>query len=295
MTSADRSPSNDTVLEQVSPELALVDAELATRARERLPDYGARSFLDGQELRPAPTAPRRSSEAGNGMQAQPTTTQRPPTRASGARDRAVGKVAPPQRRTRRTLVAVVSLSLLAAIAALTASTSRVSSWLAASDHAPARTAAHPPPTFESPQNRPPTAATPRRNSAPPRRTRPATTPTRGGGGGTRPATTVSRPERRRTRTAPTPPVARPRAFGWAPVRAADYYLIAFYRGREKIYEARPRRPRLALPAQWTFSGRRYRLTRGRYRWSVRAGYGRPAAARYGRVIVQATLVVPKSR
>ncbi len=60
-----------------------------------------------------------------------------------------------------------------------------------------------------------------------------------------------------------------------------------------IFEARPSAPRILVPAEWTFKGRRYRLKAGRYKWSVRPGLrGRPRE-RYGQPIVRATLVIQR--
>lgn len=85
-----------------------------------------------------------------------------------------------------------------------------------------------------------------------------------------------------------------RAFAWVSVPNATYYLVQFYRGRDEIFRARPSAPRLLVPAQWAFKGRRYSLTPGRYRWSVRPGFGRPSQARYGQPVVRAKLVIQRS-
>ena len=86
---------------------------------------------------------------------------------------------------------------------------------------------------------------------------------------------------------------RPAFFVWLPVRGASHYRVEFFRGRKKIFEARPSKARLELPERWTYRGRRFRVTPGRYRWSVRPGFGSPSAARYARAIVRSAWVVPK--
>jgi len=86
--------------------------------------------------------------------------------------------------------------------------------------------------------------------------------------------------------------ARPSAFGWVPVPGASYYLVRFFRGGREIYEARPAGPRLVLPLHWSFRGRKLRLEPGRYRWSVRPGYGSREGGRYGKAIVDAAWVFP---
>jgi hypothetical protein len=82
-----------------------------------------------------------------------------------------------------------------------------------------------------------------------------------------------------------------RSFGWVPVAGARHYHVAFYRGKEKIYETWPRGPRLVLQPQWTFEGRRFRLSPGQYRWVVRPGFGARRTGRYGPAVVDASLLV----
>jgi hypothetical protein len=97
---------------------------------------------------------------------------------------------------------------------------------------------------------------------------------------------------RRPAAAPATPSAR--AFAWVAAPHATYYLVQFYRRGDEIFRARPSAPRLLVPAHWTFNGRRYSLLPGRYRWSVRPGYGRPAQARYGQPVVSAKLVIQRT-
>lgn len=94
-------------------------------------------------------------------------------------------------------------------------------------------------------------------------------------------------------TPPTsPPPPSPEVVGWVPVPRATHYRVEFYRGRTKIFEALPAVPRLELPRSWRYAGRAYRFDAGRYTWVVRPGFGPRARARYGRPIVRATLRVP---
>jgi len=86
--------------------------------------------------------------------------------------------------------------------------------------------------------------------------------------------------------------AQPAAFGWVAVPGASYYLVRFFRGGREIYEARPAGPHLVLPLHWNFRGRELRLEPGRYRWSVRPGYGSREGGRYGKPIVDAAWVFP---
>jgi hypothetical protein len=83
----------------------------------------------------------------------------------------------------------------------------------------------------------------------------------------------------------------PHSFAWIRVPRATYYLLRIYRGPRLIFSAEPTANRIVLPGSWRFAGRTQRLAGGRYRWSVRPGFGPPAAKRYGREIVRAALVV----
>ncbi|HEX9350273.1 MAG TPA: hypothetical protein VF877_03265 [Gaiellaceae bacterium] len=89
--------------------------------------------------------------------------------------------------------------------------------------------------------------------------------------------------------APTGP--RPMTFGWVPVRNTSVYLVAFFQGPRKIFEARTGQTRVTVPAHWTYGGHRQSLTPGRYHWTVRPGLGAPASGRFGQPVVRATLVV----
>jgi hypothetical protein len=84
----------------------------------------------------------------------------------------------------------------------------------------------------------------------------------------------------------------PRTFGWVPVRNTSIYLVEFFHGPRKIFEARTARPRVTVPAHWTYGGHRQSLAPGRYHWTVRPGLGAPATKRFGQPVVLATLVVP---
>jgi hypothetical protein len=260
--------------EQVSPELVLVDAELAARARASLPDDDAR------ELEPqiAPL-PRRDSFVAPSPYAVPV---RPTSELLEEPER--HPVALRKPRPRR-LLAILTLALLVGIASavliwtprkssrLPAVVEHVSTTVTAPEHAPFTT---------SSDGRTPTTRAPR--AAPAATTSLPITTTLG----SRPDPSPSVP---RPQPAPKRAPPAPRLFNWAPVPAATYYLVTFYRGMEEIYVARPGAPRVALRSTWIFAGRHYRLTPGRYRWSVRVGLGRRAAARYGKLIVEATLVV----
>ena len=276
MTTSNRARPLDPT-EQVSPELVLVDAELAARARASLPDDDAREL----EPQMAPLPPRDSLVAPSRYAV--------PVRATSELLEERHPLAPRKRRRRR-LLAILTLAVLVGIASAVliwtprrssrppAAVEHVSTTVAALEHAPIN---------QSSKSRTPTTRAPR--AAPTSTTSlPITTTTLGSRGDPthRPSPNVPPPQPIPERAPPAP-----RLFNWAPDPAATYYLVTFYRGKEEIYVARLGAPRVALPSEWMFAGRHYRLTPGRYRWSVRVGHGRPAAATYGKLIVQATLVV----
>jgi len=83
-----------------------------------------------------------------------------------------------------------------------------------------------------------------------------------------------------------------RVFVWIPVPKASGYTVQFFKAGKKILGAHPSRARLAVPPQWLYGGRRFSLSRGRYRWIVRPGFGTRGARHYGPAIVRSLLVVP---
>jgi hypothetical protein len=70
---------------------------------------------------------------------------------------------------------------------------------------------------------------------------------------------------------------------WKAVPGAAYYHVQLFHGGKRILAAWPAGPQLALRAAWSWSGRRYRLDRGTYRWYVWAGTGPRSAAHYKRL------------
>jgi len=70
---------------------------------------------------------------------------------------------------------------------------------------------------------------------------------------------------------------------WKATPGADYYHVQLFRGGKRIGAAWPSRPQIALPAAWSWSGHRYRLGHGTYRWYVWAGTGPRASAHYERL------------
>jgi hypothetical protein len=67
---------------------------------------------------------------------------------------------------------------------------------------------------------------------------------------------------------------------WQRVAGASYYHVQLFRNGKRILAAWPLTTELNLRQAWTWSGHRYRLGRGRYRWYAWAGFGARSAARY---------------
>jgi len=67
---------------------------------------------------------------------------------------------------------------------------------------------------------------------------------------------------------------------WARVRGADYYNVQLYRGSKRIYAAWPTMRQVGIPTTWKWSGHRYHLAPGQYRWYVWAGFGPRSSAHY---------------
>jgi hypothetical protein len=263
MAQAPERPAVEPADEELTPELALVDPELAERARERLADFPPPTVVAEPPVEPAgepavlsrsvveriPTA-KRAPDVGR---REPTPAPRepvehdepPPRRRRGRRDRAqlLGIA----------LVGAIGVALLLPTLLLSGGTS-TSSADAPSVGAPA-----------------------------PLETAPAETSSSEPGPDTSRTDEANAPE--------APAAGGPRTFGWVPVKRARHYHVAFFRGEQKIYETWPRGPRLVLQPEWTFKGDRFRLSPGQYRWVVRPGFGNRRTGRYGPPVVDASLLV----
>jgi hypothetical protein len=82
-----------------------------------------------------------------------------------------------------------------------------------------------------------------------------------------------------------------RLFVWLPNRGASYYHVKFLKGARTVFEAWPTDARVTVPLRGTFRGRSFAFTSGRYRWIVRPAVGPRSEARYGEPIVRSTWVV----
>jgi hypothetical protein len=71
---------------------------------------------------------------------------------------------------------------------------------------------------------------------------------------------------------------------WLQNAEASYYNVQLFRGDLKILSAWPVRATLLLKKQWTYSGKKYRLSPGSYRWYVWPGFGARPANDYGEML-----------
>ena len=95
--------------------------------------------------------------------------------------------------------------------------------------------------------------------------------------------------------APGARIASPPLLRWRPVARASYYNVQVFRGGVKVLSMWPTRTRFQLRARWTFLGRQYRLSAGKYNWYVWPRFGRGAAGRYGNALGRSTFTVAASR
>lgn len=91
--------------------------------------------------------------------------------------------------------------------------------------------------------------------------------------------------------APGKPAHAGTALRWSPQKGAAYYNLQLYHHGKKVLSTWPVGPSFRLHGSWTYGGRRYRLTRGTYRWFVWPGHGARARAQYGPLLGSSSFVV----
>ena len=261
--------------EPLTPELVLVDPDLARRAREQLPDREPEPRRTTGESIPSPVTSLLDPDLARRGREQPPDREPEPRRTTGeaipypVTPRLVvvqpdpstfeRRLKPPPRKRRRGRILILLILAAAAVTGIVLVPSlRHIVW----------------------ESREVAVVPPVRKPAPPPHAS-SSTPDKA-----KPKETVKPKARVAPRSAPSH-----RPFAWVAVPKATYYLVRFYRGSQEIFEARPSAPRLSLPPKWVFKGHRYSLTPGSYRWVVQAGFGRPTEARLGQPIVSAKLVV----
>lgn len=100
-----------------------------------------------------------------------------------------------------------------------------------------------------------------------------------GASAARPAVSLGMVPRRGTK------VSRAPLLRWPAVKGASYYNVQLYRGRHRLLDVWPGRPRLRLPHRG--------LKPGWYRWYVWPGYGSRAAHHYGRFVGQSSFALTR--
>jgi hypothetical protein len=288
-------------MDPISPELVLVDPELAQIARARLPDLAA---SNGRATRAqadaiAGVVPRAAVVgAGAVAPSAPATVRMPLVRL---REAAVAELdAEAEARSapgRKLLLAAAGLCvfLLGVF---------IPQVVTGGDPAPSvqpRPARQEQPAPASPPPAATPESTPRRTETQTgigraaRATRPASQKreTKPSPRTARAARQASRPPTRRAeRTRKSTPAPVPtRLFVWLPSREASYYNVRFFKGTRTIFEAWPTDARVTVPMRGTFRGRRFAFTNGRYRWVVRPAFGPRSSARYGEPIVRSVWAV----
>jgi hypothetical protein len=243
----------------VSPELVLVDPDLATRARAALPDHPW----------PAP------------VPIQPTPPPQPTSRAPfGAGFWLTG------------------LALLLAVAGLTLiSTNDRPTFAAEVGSGEGRVpAAGTTPTIESEQSAPtpaqptpppaqPTPPPAQPTPPPAQPTPPPAQPTPPPSARPRTKTNSSSTRRSSPRRVPRRRGFRPaRVFSWPPRAGAAFYQVVFLRNSKPFYRAHPTTPRVEIP-------RGVRFTTGIYRWTVRPAVASDRGVQLGLPIVDSTFKV----
>jgi hypothetical protein len=295
-------PAEETIPEPLSPELVLVDPQLANLARKSLRVVGDSAARGRRAVAPAsqqePSEGRADGRgAGDEYPVRLASERLAVARAAlGSHDDRVDtlSVAPESEvefrpiprdyaddersraraRPRRRGVVAAALAALAVVAAGFSILRLVQNESDAGYSGNGRVST---PTESMPVQRTGEARQNRRTREPPRAT----------GTSTLNATKPVVPPKKRPQ--PVQPSEFPtRVFVWPAVSRATFYKVEFFRRGRKIFDASPTMPRIELPLRWVFRGRHFRLTPATYRWEVRAAFGPRSRPRYGQPITRST-------
>jgi hypothetical protein len=234
----------------LSPELALVDPELAAWARLRLQEDAVAAEVAAAAAPAVESAP---------------------------------AVLEPEPRPRSLLPLAIATTVAAAIIGSIAVAVHASSGNSPTTQAAAPEAATPAntepttTTTTTPSAKTPTATTTHATKAPTATTLATKTPTATttAPATTTPAATTTKPATATTpaTTTSTPATTTPAAaipFAWPSVSGARGYVFTLSRGTKIIYRAQTTAEQLTVKRSWRYQGQRYRLSRGAYRWRVLA-------------------------
>ena len=247
--------------EETSPELVLVDRELALRARERLPEPADTLARLEREISLQRLVALQPDDFGDALEG-----------TTSGRSR-LDRREPSLRRRPGLLVAAATAAMLVIAALLLGVQVDLRGNPAGAES-----------VIEARTNDSGSAEAPEPATEAVREPAPVTEPAPA------PAPPKVEPSTRGTRYKPPGQDAarQPRPFAWAPVTGASAYRVEFFRGTDRIYSGATTRPQLELPRTWRFDGRIQRLRPGIYRWyvwPVRDG------RRDTRATVQAELVI----
>lgn len=245
----------------VSPELVLIDPQLAAHARAALVDPGdtlerLKSFAqahDGLEV------PQQNGLSAGMNEPSVAAIRRLTVVSEGATSEELGG-GRPRVRLRLVLLAatVPALALVALLAA---------SW--ANDTAPPATVSATAPIDVAPTE--PTAPISGAGSEGQSKAPSGTARDRAGRDTSRDGSGSRAKARPESSTRPTESGARsnaPRLLAWAPVAGAEQYHVELFDGAARVFSANTRRPRISIPTSWRFEGRMRRLSPGTYLWYV---------------------------
>ena len=269
----------DELMEPLSPELALVDPELARVARDRLPPLGEtpssagrRSDKDFKQTSvehswfPDPDQGRRPENSLSDTSGFASEARSVPD--SVLKERQLRAASRPRRRVRVVLGALgVIFAAIAAYALIPDSAVREQ----ARNRAPSKTS----------------DASARTVPRAPSKTSDAnarTVPRRSGVLGAR--------GQRSTKAARTRPFPN-RVLIWPAVSDATSYKVELFRNGREVFETLSSRARFELPTRWVYRRRTYHLEKGTYIWKVLPAFGPRSRLRYGNPIVRSTYVAER--
>lgn len=238
--------------EPVTPELVLVDPELAPRARAELPE----PVLWSPPGRPPTKRPHEPS----------------------AHDH------PPEVRPSRRLSSARATALLLALGLAASAVALALAWRTEDRPTLLPRAGDPNPEQASPSAPRERAATADRQTQP-RSGRQRREASRAGEPGARNTATT---QPRKSSADAQEVSAAPQTFVWLPVEGATHYQVEFLRDDRRVFLAFPSRARLVIAGSWQYRGRTHRFRPGRYLWVVRAGFGLRPSSRYGEPVVRST-------
>lgn len=273
-------------MEPLTPELALVDPELARLARDRLPPPGETPSSPGRPSSPhkdvGETRARDSwvsgvddaRRSGNSLSASSSFAAEARSELDSAKKkRELPAPTRPRRRGRVFLGALgVALAAIAVYALAPDSTVREEASNRAPKEAPTRIDHH---------------GKPRESTKPTARTAGAGAPTVPRHSDVSGAAAQTRANSKRQRPFST------RVFIWPAVSGATFYKVEFFRRGLEVFKALTSRARLELPTRWAYRGRTYQLVAGTYIWKVSPAFGPRSRLRYETPIIRSTWVAQR--